>query len=144
MPRAKAASQKLKAETEKPKRAMPAFTKAPEEMVRTFESAMKDFPMAMQRKMFGYPAAFVNGNMFAGLFQDEMFLRLADDDRAAIRKEYGTPLFEPMPSRPMRGYVEVPRYVLKSPRLLRTWQTKGMEYTKTLPAKGKKQRTKTD
>ncbi len=131
-------SQKLKAKSEKPKRAMPAFTKAPEEMVRIFESAMKDFPMATQRKMFGYPAAFVNGNMFAGLFQDRMFLRLSDEDRAAIRKEYGTPLFEPMPGRPMRGYVEVPRYVLKSPRLLRTWLTKGMEYTKSLPPKVKR------
>ncbi len=132
-------SQKLKAKSEKPKRAMPAFTKAPEEMVRLFENAMMEFPMATQRKMFGYPAAFVNGNMFAGLFQDRMFLRLSDEDRAAIRKEYGTPLFEPMPGRPMRGYVEVPRYVLKSPRLLRTWLTKGMVYTKTLPAR--KQRT---
>lgn len=122
---------------------MPAFTKAPEENVQRFENAMKDFPMATQRKMFGYPAAFVNGNMFAGLFQDRMFLRLSDEDRAAIRKEYGTPLFEPMPGRPMRGYVEVPRYVLNSPRLLRTWLTKGMEYVKTLPAKGKRQRTKT-
>lgn len=144
MPRAKAASQKLKAETEKPNRAMPAFTKAPEEMVRLFENAMMEFPMARTRKMFGYPAAFVNGNMFAGLFQDEMFLRLADDDRAAIRKEFGTKLFEPIPGRPMRGYVLVPRYVLKSPCLLRTWLTKGMEYTKTLPAKVKRQRTKTD
>lgn len=114
MPRAKVASQKLKAETEKPKRAMPAFTKAPEEMVRLFENAMMEFPMARTRKMFGYPAAFVNGNMFAGLFQDEMFLRLADDDRAAIRKEFGTKLFEPIPGRPMRGYVEMPRYVLNS------------------------------
>jgi TfoX/Sxy family transcriptional regulator of competence genes len=128
-------SQKPKSKT---KRAMPAFTKAPEELVRIFENAMKDFPMATQRKMFGYPAAFVNGNMFAGLFQDRMFLRLSDEDRAAIRKEYGTPLFEPMPGRPMRGYVEVPRYVLKSPRLLRTWLMKGMEYTKALPAKLKK------
>jgi TfoX/Sxy family transcriptional regulator of competence genes len=123
---------------------MPAFTKAPEEMVDLFEKAMKDFPMATQRKMFGYPAAFVNGNMFTGLFQDEMFLRLSDEDRAAIRKEYGTPLFEPIPGRPMRGYVLVPRYVLKSPRLLRSWLTKGMEYAKALPPKVKKQRTQTD
>lgn len=130
-------SQKLKSKT---KRAMPAFTKAPEEMVRIFENAMKDFPAATQRKMFGYPAAFVNGNMFAGLFQDRMFLRLSDEDRAAIRKDYGTPLFEPIPGRPMRGYVEVPRYVLKSPRLLRLWLTKGMEYTKTLPVRVKKAR----
>src|SRR5512143_121185 len=121
---------KAKTETRNAKRVMPAFTKAPDEMVRLFENALKDFPMATQRKMFGYPAAFVNGNMFAGLFQEEMFLRLSDEDRAAIRKEYGTPLFEPMPGRPMRGYVLVPRYVLKSPRLLRTWLTKGMEYAK--------------
>jgi TfoX/Sxy family transcriptional regulator of competence genes len=131
---------KPKAKTDKPKRAMPAFTKAPEEMVEKFERAMKDFPMVTQRKMFGYPAAFVNGNMFTGLFQEEMFLRLSDDDRAAIRKEYGTPLFEPMPGRPMRGYVVVPRYVLNSPRLLRTWLTKGMEYCKALPPKVKKRK----
>jgi TfoX/Sxy family transcriptional regulator of competence genes len=92
--------------------------------------------------MFGYPASFVNGNMFAGLFQDEMFLRLNDTDRAAIRKQYGTQLFEPMPGRPMRGYVLVPRYVLKSPRLLREWLNKGMEYAKSLPAK--KSRIKKD
>ena len=124
----------------KTKKPMPKFTKAPEEMVRLFDNALKDFPMATQRKMFGYPCAFVNGNMFTGLFQDEMFLRLSDEDRAAIRKEYGTPLFEPMPGRPMRQYVLVPHYVLKSPRLLRTWLTKGMEHTKSLPPK--KQRTK--
>lgn len=127
-----------KPKTTKAKKTMPAFTKAPEEMVRTFENALKDFPMATQRKMFGYPAAFVNGNMFTGLFQEEMFLRLSDEDRAAIRKEYGVPLFEPMPGRPMRGYVLVPRYVLKSPKLLRAWVTKGMEYTKSLPPKVKR------
>ena len=129
---------KAKSSTAKTKRVMPSFTKAPDDLVRIFENAMKDFPMAAQRKMFGYPAAFVNGNMFAGLFQERMFLRLSDEDRAAIRKEYGTPLFEPMPGRPMRGYVEMPRYVLNSPKLLKTWMAKGMEYCKTLPPKGKK------
>jgi TfoX/Sxy family transcriptional regulator of competence genes len=128
-----------KAKTEnKTTKPMPAFTKAPDELVQLFERALKDFPMATQRKMFGYPCAFVNGNMFVGLFQDEMFLRLNDEDRAAIRKEYGTPLFEPMPGRPMRSYVLVPRYVLKSPRLLRTWLTKGMEYAQALPPKVKR------
>ena len=120
------------------KKPMPEFTKAPEEMVSLFDKAMKDFPMVTQRKMFGYPCAFVNGNMFAGLFQEEMFLRLNDEDRAAIRKEYGTPLFEPIPGRPMRSYVLVPRYVRNSPRLLRSWLTKGMEYAQALPPKVKK------
>ena len=129
---------KTKSKTPSAKRAMPAFTKAPEEMVSLFENAMKDFPMVETRKMFGYPAAFVNGNMFTGLFHEEMFLRLSDDDRAAIRKEYGTPLFEPMPGRPMRGYVLIPKYVRNSSKLLRMWLTKGMEYTKSLPPKVKR------
>ena len=34
-----------------------------------------------QRKMFGYPCAFVNGNMFAGLFQTGLFLRLSEPER---------------------------------------------------------------
>lgn len=125
----------------KPKKSMPAFTKAPEEMVRLFDDALREFPMARTRKVFGYPAGFIDGNMFAGLFQDEMFFRLADDDRAAIRKEYGTKLFEPIPGRPMRGYVLVPRYILKSPREMRTWLTKAIEYAKSLPPKVKNQRT---
>lgn len=124
--------------TETAKKPMPKFTKSPEELVKQFENAMKDFPMATTRKMFGYPCAFVNGNMFTGLFQGEMFLRLNDKDREAIRKKYATPLFEPMPGRPMRNYVLIPRDVLKSPRLLRNWLTKGMEYAKTLPSKTRK------
>jgi TfoX/Sxy family transcriptional regulator of competence genes len=129
---------KVKSSAVKTKRAMPVFTKAPADLVRTFENAMQDFPAAVPRKMFGYPAAFVNGNMFAGLFQEQMFLRLSDVDRAAIRSEYGTSLFEPLPGRPMRGYVLVPRYVLNSPKLLSMWLAKGMEYCKTLPPKMKK------
>lgn len=128
----------------KPKvaKAMPKFEPAPEEMVHTFDGAMKDFPMATQRKMFGYPAAFVNGNMFAGLFQDAMFLRLSDEDRAAFRSEYGARLFEPMPGRPMRGYVLVPRFVLKSPKQLNAWVRKAMEFTGSLPPKASRSKTK--
>jgi TfoX/Sxy family transcriptional regulator of competence genes len=129
---------KAKSSADKPKRVMPSFTKAPEELVRTFESAMRDFPTAVQRKTFGYPSAFVNGNMFTGLFQQEMFLRLSDEDRADIRSQYGTSLFEPLPGRPMRGYVLVPRYVLNSPKLLRAWLAKGLAYASSLPPKGKR------
>jgi len=31
--------------------------------------------------MFGNQAAFVNGDMFAGLFGDRLFVRLSDEDR---------------------------------------------------------------
>jgi TfoX/Sxy family transcriptional regulator of competence genes len=132
---------KAKSGSDKPKRVMPSFTKAPDDLVRTFENAMKDFPTAVQRKTFGYPSAFINGNMFAGLFQQEMFLRLSDEDRSAMRSQYGTSLFEPLPGRPMRGYVLVPRYVLNSTKLLKTWLAKGMAYAGSLPPKVKKKKS---
>jgi TfoX/Sxy family transcriptional regulator of competence genes len=134
---------KAKTET-KPKHPMPKFAKSSEEMVSFFDKVMKDFPMATQRKMFGCPCVFVNGNLFAGLFEEEMFLRLNDEDRLAIRKEYGTQLFEPMPGRPMREYVMIPHYVRNSPRLLKSWLTKGMEHAQALPPKVKKTRAKKD
>jgi len=34
--------------------------------------------------MFGYPAYFINGNMFVGVFADKLFLRLSDSDIAKI------------------------------------------------------------
>ena len=129
---------KTKAKLQKPKRAMPKFTKAPEENVRLFENAMKDFPMMETCKMFGYPAAFVNGQMVGGLFGDGMMMRLSEPDRAKFIDEFKTKLFEPMPGRPMREYVSVPASVLKSPKQLSAWLTKAMEYCRSLPPKVKR------
>ena len=86
--------------------------------------------------MFGYPAAFVNGNMFSSLFQSSMILRLSELDRAACASQFGARLFEPMPGRPMREYVEVPPQILKSPTLLDTWLRKARDYAAALPPKG--------
>lgn len=114
---------------------MPHFGKSPEPLVRTFENAMKDFPMAQQRKMFGFPAAFINGNMFAGLFNDKMTLRLSPDASASLK---GAIPFEIMPGRAMKGWFEVPQKILKSPKELNAWMEKALRFTKTMPEKGKK------
>ncbi len=128
----KATSAKPKA---KSKRAMPHFGKAPEALVRTFESAMKDFPMAQQRLTFGYPAAYINGNMFAGLHNENMILRLSPGD--AAKMDDAKP-FEPMPGRPMKGWVVVPRAVLDSASELNAWMERALEFTRGLPAKKSK------
>ena len=51
------------------------WRKSPQELVDLFESVLPG-PPAVACQMFGYPAGFVNGNLFMGLFQAEMFLRL--------------------------------------------------------------------
>ena len=48
----------------------PSFDKSPPELVERFAAVMDRYPDAERKKMFGYPAAFVGGNMATGLFAD--------------------------------------------------------------------------
>jgi|SRR5579859_3451295 len=123
-------------------RAMPKFDKSSPEMVALFERVTAGLPMIEPRKMFGYPAAFVNGQMFASLFQDHFILRLPTAEREAFISAHGAHVFEPMPGRPMREYVEVPPALLKSGRELDDWLAKGLAYAQSLPPKAAKPRRK--
>ncbi len=84
--------------------------------------------------MFGYVSAFVNGNMFAGTFQDAIVVRLADTDRLALLKLKGAAPFEPM-GRPMKEYVVVPASIVATPKALGAWIERGHRYAMTLPVK---------
>ena len=59
------------------------------------------------KPMFGNLGAFVNGNMFMGLFGADIGVKLADDDRERLLAIPGTGPFGP-PERPMSGYVTMP------------------------------------
>src|SRR2546430_14067436 len=59
------------------------------------------------KPMFGNLAAWVNGNMFAGLFGDDLFVRLPEAEMDAVKRDGGSN-FEPMAGRAMNGYVTVP------------------------------------
>ena len=117
-------------------RAMPKWRAAPEALVRRFSEAIQTVPEAQVRKMFGYPAAFLNGNMFTGLFQEAMFLRLSPEDRASLLKQGHAKPFEPMPGRPMREYVVLPPAIVSSDADLHGWLEKARTYACSLPAKG--------
>lgn len=119
---------------------MPKFKPAPEAVVTLFQSAMADLPDAEPRKMFGYPCAFVRGQMLTGVFEDRIMLRLSDQDRAQFLKLPGAKLFEPMPGRPMREYVELPPSIMNSPTQYQHWLERGLAYVQTLPPKTKKPR----
>ncbi len=114
---------------------MPKWTKAPDELVTLFGRLMATVPAAQTRKMFGYPAAFVNGYMFAGLFQEKMFLRLSPADQERFMKLPGAGPFEPLPGRAMRGYAVVPTTMLKSMPVLRRWLRQAYAFSDGLPPK---------
>ena len=46
--------------------------------------------------MFGYPAGFINGNMFMGLFRNDMIARLPKTQREEFLKKESVKIIEPM------------------------------------------------
>lgn len=126
---------KKAAKTAAAKRAMPSFAKAPPELVERFGQIVTAMPAAEPRKMFGYPAAFAKGQMFASLFGDNFILRLPQAERALFIEQYHSHPFEPMPGRPMREYVVVPPSLLKTGAELDAWLDKAAHYAQSLPPK---------
>jgi TfoX/Sxy family transcriptional regulator of competence genes len=116
-------------------RVMPKWMPAPPELAARFQEAASSLNAAEIRKMFGYPAAFLAGHMFAGVFQDCVIVRLRSEDRAALLERPGARVFEPMPGRPMREYVVVPTAVRDSMGQLEPWLAKAAGYVRTLPPK---------
>ncbi len=114
------------------------WEKAPEELKEALARAMEGIE-CQKRLMFGYPAYFVNGNMFAGLFQSSVFLRLSDEKVAALKKRHPSvaPL-EPMPGRPMKGYVVLPQAIYGKEDAFKAMCRDAAEYTRSLAPKVKK------
>jgi TfoX/Sxy family transcriptional regulator of competence genes len=111
-----------------------AWRKSPPELIALFEAVFPG-PPAERRNMFGYPSAFANGQLFMGLFQERMALRLAERDRELLLKHPGAAPFEPMVGRPMREYVTVPPQMLDDGPELRQWVGKALAYARSLPPK---------
>src|SRR5216110_404226 len=65
-----------------------AWKKSPPELIAAFARVVPSGGGAERRPMFGYPAAFVNGNMFAGLHDDRVVLR-RDEAGIAEAKQHG-------------------------------------------------------
>ena len=116
-----------------------AWSKPSESLVATFEQALPRDERAERRKMFGFPCCFAGGNMFAGLWQDSMVLRLPDSDRDALLARPGIEHFEPM-GRRMREYVRLTPAVLADAAQLRAWIGASFAYALSLPAKAPKPR----
>lgn len=101
-------------------------------------------PFACQKKpMFGHEVYWVNGNMFAGVFQDSIFFRLSAKDQAEFLKTFkDAKQFEPMSGRPMKDYVVVPESVLGDKKLVNEWMARSYAFTASLPEKKAKAKKK--
>jgi TfoX/Sxy family transcriptional regulator of competence genes len=108
--------------------------KPSEEAKAAFTRFVPGGPTVTLRPMFGNLAAFVNGNMFAGLFGEDLFVRLPDDESATIKSQGGRD-FEPMTGRAMRGYVIVPNAWRTKTGATSAWIARALELTARMTPK---------
>ncbi len=97
-----------------------------------FAKLVPDEPSITIKPMFGQMSAFVNGNMFCGIFGEELMVRLPEDEIAKVKKQGGRD-FEPMAGHKMSGYVIAPGdWRAKPPAAL---IKRALEVTRNMPAK---------
>lgn len=111
-----------------------AWQKSPQELQDRFARVLESFPDAERRKMFGYPAAFVGGNLVTSLYESSWIVRLPDEPRAEAMSLGGT-TFDPMGGRPMKQYVALPAAVVDDDDALVGWVERAVEHGRSLPPK---------
>ena len=94
-----------------------AFQKSSPQLSARFIGALPDHPDVERRQMFGYPACFVNGNFFSGLFEESVVLRLPGDIRGKFPELAQAEGFGPM-GRLMKDWYIVPGAISKDEKKL--------------------------
>ena len=115
------------------------WPKSPTDLQDRFDAVVAGVEGLEQRQMFGYPAGFIGGNLTTSLHQASWIVRLPDTERQE-RLDAGWSAFEPMPGRPMRGYVALPDEIASDPEQARAWVERAAAYVRTLPPKVPKPR----
>jgi TfoX/Sxy family transcriptional regulator of competence genes len=118
------------------------WAKSTEKMIRTFEGALPADAGVERKKMFGCPAGFVNGSMFAGLHENRIVLRLPDADRERLRRDHRAKPFGPMPGRMMKEWIVVPAGIAEDGCMLAKLIKGAFAHTASLPPKAKKKSKK--
>lgn len=103
-----------------------------------FRSLVPEDHRVTIRPMFGNISAFVNGNMFFGVFGNDLFVRLSDEGKAELLKNNRASMLEPMKGKPMKDYVVLPKTWNTKPETLRSWISKSLEWSSKLPPKKSK------
>jgi len=106
-----------------------------------FRSLVPELPEVAIKPMFGNLGAFVNGNMFAGLFGPTVGVKLSAADTATLESTERTVPFGPA-ERPMGGWTGLPEAWNGEgdgdEARARAWVEKAFEHVAGLPPKARK------
>lgn len=114
------------------------WQKTPDELALFLKMSLRDIK-CQTRKMFGCPSYFINGNMFAGAFGKDIFIRLSPKDIEEILTRYpNLERFQPRRGTIMKEYVSLPEAIYKNKAIFQTMINKSTKYVSALPPKKKK------
>ena len=96
-----------------------------------FRALVPADPRIEVKPMFGNLGAFVNGNMFMGLFGAAIGIKLAPGDAAELAQVEGSGPFGPA-ERPMGGYLSLPPAMIGS-STAKGWVGRSLQFVAGLP-----------
>jgi TfoX/Sxy family transcriptional regulator of competence genes len=112
-----------------------AWKKPTPEAIERLGRVRPKSPAVERRTMFGYPCLFAKGNMFGGLFGDDLFIRLPEPYRSEFIARKDGRLFEPTPGRVMKDYALVSHELEADEEAVKALFRRSLAHAKTLPVK---------
>ena len=100
-----------------------------------FRSLISEAPGVVVKPMFGSLGAFINGNMFAGLFGEDVGIKPGEAALGELRAMPGTGPFGPA-ERPMKGWLSLPAAMSDEEKS--AWTDRARDHVATLPPKAGK------
>jgi TfoX/Sxy family transcriptional regulator of competence genes len=119
---------------------MKKWERSSPELIARFDACLPKTAGVERRQMFGCPCAFVNGNMFSGVHEQRLIVRLGDKERASLAQAPDAGPFVVM-GRTMREYIAFEKPLERTPREIGHWMKKALAYAQTLPPKARKTAT---
>lgn len=110
------------------------WQKVPPAAIERFDACLPEVPGVQRRQMFGCPCVFVNGNMFAGLHEHRLILRLPQNARERLYVEGTAAPFVVM-GRTMREYVAVEDAASRPQEQVGAWLMEAFNFAARLPPK---------
>jgi TfoX/Sxy family transcriptional regulator of competence genes len=118
------------------------WKKSPPELIARFDALLPADPRVERRKMFGYPAGFVNGRLFAGLHGADLVLKLPEEAGARLQAAGLARPFEPASGRRMGGFVAMAGDTWPDSAVVEACLWRALAHVSTLPAKAAKRRAR--
>ena len=92
------------------------------------------WPTTSSKKMFGGVCHLLNGNMFCGVLEDSLILRLGEDKAKEALKCSQVRPFD-VTGKPMKGWIMIDQAAISTEEELQNWLNLAREFAQTLPPK---------